>query len=894
MLHGRESLVRIIGKRRRTFTSHLARGLHSEAVVAIFGYSASFEAKLSDSAKNEASADDDGGARTAAERGSETNGLERVSCPVCGASVRGDDFSVNYHLELGLVESRAELTDEGFAKDKMLSTCCALSIFKSKKNGPCEDKKDTMHGLSLETFIVGRRFHEKAELQEGARIYVLRDPENARDDNAIKVFCEDQGNRALLGYLPRELAKYLSPLIDSYSLKFEEEEGGETSGETLVGSFPQRRCSRLKKAAGKGFILAMPKHPLDAVPIMLFCEKVDHHNELDCEGQQVFNLLWEKVLYANESVKAHPFSVKYQKNFSLMLEDVLNKHSHLFTNEEKEFLGSFCSLSDDGQRLLIRLYTRKATGYLCSFNSVADSSIYDMGEILDVLSVSEMRQISKHVLPKNGIHYGRKQELLGYILSSYSNGACPLLPKVVLEHVGKCVQISSAVDTSFWRIQRLFFLNGEQELSTFLLADIGIIKFPEYTCTVTRPIFKCRNDLLEYEEAVEVAQLMDEAIDENNMEMVCRCTNISVTRMLSHFSAEINSFHCQTQLGFFSHFSASWVYSKMLTLGVSVYEREHRYEDAIRLLKELLKKITCDSRRGYWTLRLSVDLEHLARFSESLSVAEEGVEDPWIRAGSKLALQRRVLRLGKPPRRWKVPSYAECVKRIIKEVVITGRPLTNETGAKNIFYGYDGELCGVEQLALQYYAREGGGWHGIHSESGIWMTIFGLLLWDVIFSDVPNVFRSKFQIAPLDLLTDDFYLMRKISIESKLQKIQEGMAEEMLITSFQLHQGTACHGINWDKYSLCDLRAAVSCIGGHCLASLCRHLAMDYKSWSSGMPDLLLWRFRGGDRDGGEAKLVEVKGPRDRLSEQQRAWIFTLMDCGLNTEVCKVSPSPKF
>ena len=27
-----------------------------------------------------------------------------------------------------------------------------------------------------------------------------------------------------------------------------------------------------------------------------------------------------------------------------------------------------------------------------------------------------------------------------------------------------------------------------------------------------------------------------------------------------------------------------------------------------------------------------------------------------------------------------------------------------------MFYGYDGDRCGGEQLALQYYADEGGGW----------------------------------------------------------------------------------------------------------------------------------------------------------------------------------------
>lgn len=214
-----------------------------------------------------------------------------------------------------------------------------------------------------------------------------------------------------------------------------------------------------------------------------------------------------------------------------------------------------------------------------------------------------------------------------------------------------------------------------------------------------------------------------------------------------------------------------------------------------------------------------------------------------------------------------------------------------ETGMKSRFYGEDGEQCGVEQLALQYYAGEGGGWQGVHTESGIWLTIFGLLMWDIIFADVPNVFHTRFQTAPLDLETQNFYVMRKSLIESHLEKINSNMAEEILITSWESHVGVACRGVNWDRHSLSELRAAVTCIGGPCLASICRHLAQDYRSWSSGMPDLLLWRFHEDYK--GEAKLVEVKGPRDRLSEQQRAWLLLLMEYGFNVEVCKVGPASK-
>ena len=77
-----------------------------------------------------------------------------------------------------------------------------------------------------------------------------------------------------------------------------------------------------------------------------------------------------------------------------------------------------------------------------------------------------------------------------------------------------------------------------------------------------------------------------------------------------------------------------------------------------------------ERRRGYWTLRLSVDLEHVGRTNESLQVAEDGLLDPWVRAGSRLALQRRVLRLGRPPRRWRTPSYSQSVKRKITEVIL--------------------------------------------------------------------------------------------------------------------------------------------------------------------------------------------------------------------------------
>ncbi|KAF2558456.1 hypothetical protein F2Q68_00014765 [Brassica cretica] len=85
-------------------------------------------------------------------------------------------------------------------------------------------------------------------------------------------------------------------------------------------------------------------------------------------------------------------------------------------------------------------------------------------------------------------------------------------------------------------------------------------------------------------------------------------------------------------------------------------------------------------------------------------------------------------------------------------------------------------------------------------------------------SDVPGVFQTRFQTAPLDLDTESFYLTRKETIESQLEKVANRMAEEMLIISYETHRGTSCRGVAWERFSLEELRAAVACVGGKCVA----------------------------------------------------------------------------
>jgi len=76
-------------------------------------------------------------------------------------------------------------------------------------------------------------------------------------------------------------------------------------------------------------------------------------------------------------------------------------------------------------------------------------------------------------------------------------------------------------------------------------------------------------------QAIEVAQIMNEALDANKTDVVLRCIKIAESRVSTVLPIEnLTSESVST----FRHlFTAPWVYSKVITLGISFLEQERRY-----------------------------------------------------------------------------------------------------------------------------------------------------------------------------------------------------------------------------------------------------------------------------------------------------------------------------
>ena len=121
------------------------------------------------------------------------------------------------------------------------------------------------------------------------------------------------------------------------------------------------------------------------------------------------------------------------------------------------------------------------------------------------------------------------------------------------------------------------------------------------------------------------------------------------------------------------------------------------------------------------------------------------------------------------------------------------------------------------------------------------------------------------------------------AIGARLAEIRAGRAPALLTAVWEEQRGVLARGVHWDRWQLPELLAVAECVGGEGLAAVCRLLAEDHGGWSGGMPDLLLWHPQRR-----AAVLSEVKGPRDRLSDQQRAWMIALTAAGLEVEVLKV------
>nr|XP_012327893.1 fanconi-associated nuclease 1 isoform X2 [Aotus nancymaae] len=585
-----------------------------------------------------------------------------------------------------------------------------------------------------------------------------------------------------------------------------------------------------------------------------------------------------------DQTTSHPY---YLRSFLVVLKTVLENEDDmmLFDEQEKGIITKFYQLSATGQKLYVRLFQRKLSWIKMTkleYEEIAsdltpvieelkhagflqtESELQELSEVLELLSAPELKSLAKifHLVNPNG----QKQQLVDSFLKlAKQRSVCtwgkntPGIGAVILKRAkalaGQSVRICKGPRAVFSRILLLFSLTdsiededaacgGQGQLSTVLLVNLGRMEFPSYTINRKTQIFQDRDDLIRYAAAVHMLSDISSAMANGNWEEakeLAQCAKRDWNRLKNHPSLR---WHEDLPL-FLRCFTVGWIYTKILSRSVEILQRLHMYEEAVRELESLLsQRIYCPDSRGRWWDRLALNLhQHLKR---------------------------------------------------LEPVTITGRLCPQRGMGKSVFVMEAREtaapttvLCSVEELALAHYRRNGFD-QGIHGEGSTFSTLYGLLLWDIIFMDgIPDVFRNACQAFPLDLCTDSFFTSRGPALEARLQLIHDAPVESLrawVAATWQDQEGRVASLVSWDRFtSLEQAQDLVSCLGGPVLSGVCRRLAADFRHCRGGLPDLVVWNTLSH-----RCKLVEVKGPSDRLSHKQMIWLDELQKLGAEVEVCHV------
>lgn len=159
--------------------------------------------------------------------------------------------------------------------------------------------------------------------------------------------------------------------------------------------------------------------------------------------------------------------------------------------------------------------------------------------------------------------------------------------------------------------------------------------------------------------------------------------------------------------------------------------------------------------------------------------------------------------------------------------------------------------------------------------------LFGLLFWEAIFSPLSGAFFHPFQRGPADLYWPDFYSRRQALFEPGFRALNDHNHGHKIRATFVQKLGRQSPFVHWSALSEELIDQALLCIPPAHLKLCFERILRDVKANSAGLPDLIqFWpqkqRYR----------MIEVKGPGDRLQDNQKRWLAFFSEHQMPVSVC--------
>ena len=538
---------------------------------------------------------------------------------------------------------------------------------------------------------------------------------------------------------------------------------------------------------------------------------------------------------------APPPAHYYADNLLVVVDTVLARYGDLLDDDERSFGQAVYAASAPGQRLFARLVGRKpllredrldyaevgdvhaALAELETLGLIERCPPVSSEALLPLLTTSEIRDVFWEV------DAGPKAGKAAWVASVAAQVPAPLCQWRMRR---RCPWLRLREPRHLALYQLLFFGDDRQDLTTFVMRDLGVVRFEAVAFSRGTRQFADREGLRRY---LEIAAVREEiaALGPRPSQSTCR---EHVPPLLARLWTPFDNRLLERRRS-----------AALNRLGRTL-ERAGDFDNALACYQRSTLPPARERRlRVLFRLRDDHGVEQLR--AAMLKVPETALERDF------------AVRFGRTLRRPPLPTVEHPWRpdEALRNGEAVPRPVRGS----------------VEARALALLTANGGvGWH---LENNLPLAIFALAYWQWIFAPVEGAFVNAFQTGPLDLFWPDFLASRRGVCADPLQ----GPLKPRLIATARAKAGVANRLFNWRVFTPAVASALIDAIPEAHLRALLDIVSADLAGRRSGFPDLTVVHAPG------RYEFVEVKGPNDQLQIHQRLWIHALLERGLPVRVLR-------
>ena len=517
----------------------------------------------------------------------------------------------------------------------------------------------------------------------------------------------------------------------------------------------------------------------------------------------------------------------YLDNFQRVLDWIAERYSDLLTNEEQAFIARFATLPQPARALLVRMVMRKGEVFRtsklnyaeigCSVDAARQLLPTGWVELDPVLTLDELFELL--VKPEIARVFGlpphgkgaRKLEQREALRESFGD---PRPFSHWFRDAGDSV-VAIRVKPLCDRLRLIFFGNLRQDWTEFILSDLGIYRYEDVEFSPSSRGFRSRRDIdhyLDLQRCKEQLEAGDRLIDVVAALPPPQPGNDWLAGRRERLLFQVaQQFERQRDWqAAYAHY-AQCVFPGARARAIRVLEKDGQFAQAYELLQRAQAAPESDAERQQ-LLRIAPRLQR--------------------KLGHQRAAVRRTPAVARIDLQLPMPAEGWWVEGVVRDhLSCAGAP---------VFY----------------------------VENALANSLFGLLCWPAIYSAIPGAFFHPFHRGPADLASPDFVQRRAALFDACLAQLDGGHYRATIRRHYADKAGIVSPFVFWEVLDEALLELALDCIPAAHLRKWFERILLDLKANRSGFPDLI--QFWPAER---RYNMIEVKGPGDRLQDNQLRWI---------------------